>query len=326
MNPPLATTLALIEASLRPLAEALSHIKSYNGPVVFMRDRHYPDRAGAVASYPARVAAKRLQFVRSTIEGRSVDLTASALAETFASKQSSLLPSRMNRQHIVWGAYIALPGDQAAVVQLAFDKSVGAAPSVATIEKAWFACRDEISDAVHDLAMRDLPSVIDVCRLNVPTTPNAFVLKWDIMDSSHVARANYGELRHFITTFETALRPQVSFYGGHIPSYRGDAQNIILPLPPELDRNNPHEISTFAQTRLAPLVDKIRLIHSTMLPNYSPAMRLRLGVGLGFVETSQLGEETGPILWDVSAKMKMSATNGDLFTLCIDDTARDYVG
>ena len=118
----------------------------------------------------------RLQFVRDTIEGRSVDLTASALGETFASKQSSLLlPHEPSTYRL--GAYIALPGDQAAVVQLAFDKSVGAAPSVATIEKAWLACRDEISDAVHDLAMRDLSSAIDVCRLNVPTTPNAFVLK-----------------------------------------------------------------------------------------------------------------------------------------------------
>ncbi|MBP7760516.1 hypothetical protein KA093_01835 [Candidatus Saccharibacteria bacterium] len=325
MNPPITTTLALVQLSLRPLAEALGHIKSYNGPVVFVRDRHYTDRAAVIASYPARVASKRLQFVRSTIEGRSVDLTASALGETFTTKQPSLQQSRMNRQHIVWGAYLPLPNNHEAVIQLAFDKTIGAAPSLATIVKAWDDCRPEIVEALQALATLSVPSLIDACRLNVPVTPNAFVLKWDIMDSSHVARTNYGELRHFITTFESTIRPLVEFHGGHITSYRGDAQNIILSLPTGLNRSSPRELTTFARRHVTPLIDKIRIAHETIAQGYNPVIRLRLGVGLGAIETSQLGEETGPILWDIASKMKMRATSSDLFVICVDDSARDYL-
>jgi hypothetical protein len=325
MKPPIATTLALIELSLRPLAEALSHIKAYNGPVVFMRDQHYSDRAAVIASYPARVNAKRLQFVHHNIEGRSVDLLATTLGETFTTKQSALRPSRVNRQHIVWGAYVPLPGGHEAVVQLAFDKTIGAAPSVATIETAWASCQDEITEALQSLAILDMPSIIDACRLDVPMTPNAFIIKWDIMDSSHAARIKYGELRHFITTFESTIQPLVTRYGGHIPSLRGDGQNIIIWLPSDIDRNSPRELKAFARRFVTPLIEKIRVTHATMASDYNPIMRLRLGVGLGVIEVSQLGEETGPILWDISTKMKMRAGASEIFTLCVDDSARDYL-
>ncbi len=325
MNPPIATTLALIEQSLRPLAEALAHIKSYNGPVVYIRDRHHPDLAGVIASYPARVSAKRLEFVRRNIEHRSVDLHASTLGETFATKLSEIKPSCMNRHHIVWGVYVPLPGGHEAVVQLAFDKTIGGAPALGTIETAWETCRDEIITALHSIAIYDTASLIDACKLDVPATPNAFAIKWDIMDSSHVARQSYGELRHFITTFESVIEPIISHYGGHVSSYTGDAQNIIIPIPEAIDRNDTKALSRFATSHITPLIDKIRITHATLANTYSPVMRLRLGVGLGWIETSQLGEETGPILWDIASKMKMRAGSSDIFTLCLDTSVKNIL-
>ena len=44
MNPPLSTSLALLDATLQPYAIALSAIRSCNGIVVFMRDKHYTMR------------------------------------------------------------------------------------------------------------------------------------------------------------------------------------------------------------------------------------------------------------------------------------------
>lgn len=325
MNPPLATTRALLELSLRPLCEALSHVKSYNGAVVFVRDHHYTDQAAAIAACSARVAAKRLEFVRQSIEGRSVDLRVSTLGETFASAELQLRPSRLNRQHMVWGAYVALPASHEAVVQLAFDKTAGAVPSPATIEKAWRDCRDEIVDSLQQIAVRNEPSLIDAYKLDVPVTPNAFVMKWDLLDSSHAARGHYGELRHYITTFESTIEPIVDYYGGHIASRAGDAQTIIVPLTDSVDPSNLKDLKQFAKKTVTPLIDKLRTAHETLAPHYQPVMRIRLGVGLGYIETSQLGEETGPILWDIASKMKMRAGSSELFTLCLDDSVRSLL-
>lgn len=325
MHPPIAATLALIELSLHPLSEALRRVKSYNGAVVFMRDRHHTDQAGVIASHAPRLSARRLEFVRSAIEHRSVDLTSTTLGETLRTKHSALLPSRLCRQHLVWGAYVALPGQQEAVVQLAFDKTAGAVPSIATIENAWQTHKDEIIVHLQTMAALALPSVINACKLDVPVTPNAFVLKWDIMDSSHVARHDYGELRHFITTFESTLLPVVNYHGGQITAYAGDAQTIIVPIPPSVDRTATKALRTYVSSTVAPLIDKLQTIHATIAPSYDPVMRLRLGVGMGWVETSQLGEVTGPILWSIGSKMKMRASSSELFTLCLDDSVRSIL-
>ncbi len=322
MNPPITTTLALIEAGLHPLGAALKPIKSYNGHAVFIRDRHYTGLAATVAMHYPRVNAKRHEFARANVDGRAVDLSSSTLGTTFETRQSALLPSAMNRQHIVWGVHIPLSGTQEAVVQIVFDKTAGTPPSLGTIEKAWESHETEIVTPLKDLAALNLPSLIEACRLGAPSTPNAFVLKWDVMDSSYVARHDYGELRHFISTFEHTIEPIVDYYGGHIAGYDGDSQDIVVPIPSDIDRNNPREIKAFAARAITPLIDKIRIAHATIAPDYTPVMRIRLGVGLGSVQTTLLGEQTGPVFWSVSDKMKMRAGSSDIYTLCLDDSVK----
>lgn len=322
MNPPIATTLALIEASLLPLGSALKPIKSYNGHAVFMRDKHYRTQAATIAMHYPRVNAKRHEFARTNIQHRSIDLLSTTVGETFETKRSSLTKSKMNRSHLVWGIYIPLPADHEAVLQIAFDKTVGSPPSPAVIEKVWESCQDEIITSLHNIAVLNLPSIAEACKLSVPTTPNAFVLKWDIMDSSHVARHDYGELRHFISTFEHTIEPLINYYGGHVSGYDGDSQDIIVPLPPELDRNDTKAIKDFATQTVQPLINKIRIAHETISAPYIPVMRIRLGVGLGAVATTLLGEETGPVFWSISDKMKMRAGSSDIFTLCLDSSVK----
>ena len=325
MNPPIATTLALIEDSLHPLGVALKSIKSYNGHAVFVRDKHYHNLAATVAMYYPRVNAKRHEFARSDIQNHSIDLLSTAVGETFTTKQSTLIPSKMNRNHVVYGIYIALPAAHEAVLQIAFDKLFGALPSADIIDEAWQSCQDEITTSLGDLAVANPASIIEVCKLTTPTTPNAFVLKWDLMDSSHVARHDYGELRHFISTFEHTIEPLITQYGGHISGYDGDSQDIVVPLPDSIDRNDPRAVKAFAAHVIMPLINKIRIAHSTIAPEYTPLMRIRLGVGLGHIHTTTLGEETGPILWAISDKMKMRAGSSDIFTLCIDSSAKGYI-
>lgn len=325
MKPPISTTLALVEDSLRPLGAELSPIKSYAGHVVFVRDKHYRNLAGAVASHVPKIGSKRLQFARDAIYGRAVDLTASTLGETFTSKVVKLQPSQMNPSHLVWGTFFTLPDQNEAVLQIAFERIAGAPPSEARIAEIYANHEEAITHSLQDLAIADTPTIIEACKLDASATPNAFALKWDVMDSSHLARTNYGELRHFITTFEYTIAPIVSYYGGHISSYGGDSQDIVIPIPTSINRNSQKELKKFAQQTIKPLLDKIEIAHTSLSINYQPNIRIRLGIGIGAVETTLAGEETGPVLWDIASQMKMRAGSSELFTLCLDDSIKDLL-
>ncbi|MFZ1812198.1 MAG: hypothetical protein WAU02_01565 [Candidatus Saccharimonadales bacterium] len=324
MNPPLSTHIAMIETSVWPLVEDLASIRSCNGAVVFMRDGFHRDDAVALSSVEAAVAEDRLEFVRSAIEGHRVDLNASTLGTTFTTHISKIEKSRMNTDHLTWGGYIDLPNDHEAVVQLAFVKN-RALPTPTQLDKIWSKHRSEIAHSLIALTTYDTVSIADEHRTLVPVTPNAFVIKWDLANSSQTVATAYGDFRHFITTFEYALSALVPYHGGTIASFTGDGQNIVIRLPGDIDPNDQHAIATFGHDTVLPLIDKIQRAHESLAAHYPVIMRLNLALGLGHIETSQHGEVTGPIFWKLSSKLKSLSVSGDMINIVLEDAARSVL-
>lgn len=186
----------------------------------------------------------------------------------------------------------------------------------------WQHYRDDIAHSLQPLATYDTPSIADEHRALAPVTPNAYVIKWDIANSSQSVASNYGDFRHFLTTFEYALSALVPYHGGVVTSFTGDGQNIVIRFPGDIDPNDHVAIATFGHTTVLPLIDKIQRAHESLTIHYRPTMRLNIALGLGHVETSQHGEITGPIFWQLSTRLKSLSVSGELVNFVLEDSAR----
>ncbi len=323
MNPPLSTSLALLDAALQPYAIDLGSIRSCNGVVVFMRDRHYRDQAVCIASVAPDIADKRLEFVESVIEGHRIDLTCAAVGTTFATKASKLLPSRLNPAHIVWGVYIALPNKHEAVVQLSFEKS-GTLPTPATLEKIWSDHKDEIIHSLEPLSRLSCASLADECRALPPTTPNAVVMRWSIANSGQKALSQYGSFRHFLTSFKYAVKALVAHHNGSIATESIDGQTIIVHFPAAVDPCSSQSIRDFVQSHILPLIDKIQRAHGSLAEHYRPEPCLNLVIGVDHIERSQHNDLTGPVFWRIDNKLRILASSSNFVSTVIEDDSKKY--
>lgn len=323
MNPPLSTSLALLDAALQPYAIALSAIRSCNGIVVFMRDKHYRNQAVCIASVAPDIADKRLEFVESVIEGHRIDLTCSTVGETFESKVSKLQPSRMNPNHMVWGVYISLPGKHEAVVQLSFEKTTNL-PNTATLEKIWAEYKDEIIHNLEPFSKFQSVSLADECRALPPTTPNAVVIRWTIANSGQKALSHYGDFRHFMTSFKYATKALVSHHHGMVATEAIDGQTIIVHLPESVDPCQLKSIRNFASSQILPLIDKIQRAHRSLAENYHPEPCLNLVIGVDHIERSQHDDLTGPVFWRIDNKLRVLASSSHFVNTIIEDESKKY--
>lgn len=304
MSPELKTTLERISIRLKPYATELSNLPSFVGVAIFVKDQWHTDNASLVAYAPRnkRRRHKLLSFTKKSIIGKRVDLAASTLGEIFKTRQSTLQPSRMYKHHNVWGAYAAVGLDLEFVIQLAFDTRFfkNNPPTDALLADTWAKYQESMVNALYELDQYSVKSFGDTLALDVPVTPNTYVIKWDIVNSTEHAAKDYGEFRKFLVTYEGVANVLAAYTDGSSTSYMGDGQNIVLTLPPNIDPNDPKQVGAYGRKHVVPLISKLVNAHKSMNTPY----RLRFAVGLGYIETSQHNEQTGPVLWKLHRLLK----------------------
>lgn len=298
-----------IQDSLQPVANTLEQfMPSFEGFVLFQQDTYHPDSAAAVAQINARsVTPDRLAFQQAHVTNRRVDLAVSALGTTFTSGKYQLEESRMNpEQHLVAGLHVPeVIGRRAACVfQVAFSRQLGSpsAGDLAMIRSYWETIMPECTVALDVLYTQShafpTQSVADALQLDVPTTPNAFVISWDTSHSRRQAVDNYGKLRYDLTLRGQAFQDIVEQYGGSLMRPTGDGQSFALPLAPEhCDRLSDISIRSYASHTLMPLVKN--LIHTARHDGKPP---VRFAIELGRIE---------PTTFDLSSPALFSNANVD---------------
>lgn len=296
-----------LESAMTPFVGDLSDIPSINSGVLFVADRRHHRSAGAVAQVYAPDRPDKIHdFTKNNIEQHRVDINPSTttVGQTFETHQSLLSPSLMNPDgHVVWGAYMAPVGDsEAAVLQLAFDKSQ-TLPSEKTLADIWKQYEKTIEEATESLiiANRDRPSLANDLLLEEPVTSNGFVIKWDISKSTKMVNQQYPLFRQYLEELELRIKLLAKEHDGRIVSYNGDGHNIVVDLPADINRNNFVEIGAFGRRTAKPLMLAILAANAQISRSYGKLNpHIRIGLGLGHVESSGSGEETGTIFWNVA--------------------------
>jgi hypothetical protein len=307
-----------------PLIEDLSTIASLNSGVLFVADGGNRHSAGAVAL--AYAPGRNDEFTNTNIKGHRVDIhpATTTVGKTFETHRSEISPSIMNPDgHVVWGAYMSPVGNsEAAVLQLAFDKSKPL-PSEKNLADVWKKYEESINEATEALilANRNRPSLLYDLLLKEAESANGIVVKWDISKSTQMVDEDYSMFNHYIQELEQLIDLQTKVYGGRIVSLNGDGQNIVVDLPADINRNNPVEIVAYGLRTAKPLLRAILAANAQISPSYGKLEpHIRISLGLGHVELSRSGEETGKVFWDVDKTLKLLPRDVD--TARLTDIAR----
>lgn len=307
-HPELYAALGETKRAIEPIVAALGHIASFDGAVLFIRDNRYKDSAASVASINARArGVDRFNFQTQHITGRRVDLLSSAVGDTFRTKTREFAPSKMNpKHHVVLGMPVSTLEDDA-VFQLAFSPHYGVVPEQETVERVWMPHSDLISDSVETLLNQasGQTSLSDELLLNVPTTPNAYVMNWDLTGSSRIAANNYPVLRHYLTHASELFTETTARAHGELLTSSGDGQSFRFELPyPAIDRNNEAAVGEYGANTVLPISKQIFRAHNELARRYTPEIGpIRIGIELGCYEPTTLGDSS-PSLWSIASDME----------------------
>jgi hypothetical protein len=292
-----------IREAIQPLAAEIAHdIPSFEGFALFQQDLYHPDSAGTILQANAPAASStRLQFQHDHIAGRRVDLDVSTLGSTFTTGRYELADSAMNTEHAVAGIHIPeqLGVRAASVFQLAFTKGLGlpTTEQLATIKQQWArvepACLPHLATLRHYASRYPNQSVSDALLLDVPTTPNAFVVAWDMSGSRQAARTQYPRLRDHLTVYGELYHQFVAAHGGQLLGSTGDGQAFAFEIPsPQYDRLSGPSVARFARNSVVPALKQVL----SAAPS-SPAVRF--AVGLGRIEHTTF-DMSSPVLWELA--------------------------
>lgn len=258
-----------IHAILEPVANTIeAAVPSFEGFALFQQDTYHPDSAGAIVQInAAQTDERRLSFQEAHVANRRVDLSVSTLGQVFNHGNYTLEESRMNpEQHLVAGLHLPekIGKRAASVFQLAFTKQIGSpsAEELARIRELWLAVAPECEAPLQALhthaALFPNHSVSDALRLDVPTTPNAFVINWDTSHSREQAVADYGKLRYDLTLRGAKFLDIVERHSGKLMRPTGDGQSFALEIPAEqYNRLSDSSIAQFADEALLPMVKEL---------------------------------------------------------------------
>lgn len=270
-------------------------------------------------------AASNLAFNHRAIRGHYIDLHATVVGDAICRKRSYAAVSKMHsEQHTVWNEYFSVQNVQkrrlSGVVQFAYDRMNRSATPLPRSVRPTTKEVIRLTEAVQDL-LQCVPEkeLFNELQLDVPVTPNAYVMVWDARDSRNQVTANYPLFRKQYNDFIRSITPAVQASGGRFVSNNGDGQNIVIDLPLSVDRNDPRSVARFGAMTVVPLIDHVNDIRTVFRARYDAVMAL--GVGLGYVETlTENAEVTGPVFWDISSRLE--AAIADPFAVIYTDEAR----
>lgn len=317
-SPILQSHVALIDSAMQPMVKDLTRIPSFISAALFVKDQLYQHEASTVSVVSApNIHKNDVEFMDKALKKRRIDLSSTAAGHTFLTHQSELTASRMNPgHHVTWGVYAEPTPGHASVLQLAFDRKKASSLNEDTIaatirphlSKIW-----AIAGLLTDEAIKK-ESLADELMMDIPATPNAYVVKWDSVHSTKMVASNYALYRHYLKQFMRTTIRLTEAYGGEVTSHQGDSQDIVIPLADTVDKANLHQVGVFGRDTVLPLVRDITTTHNTIAAHYPTlAPKIRIGVGLGYIEQLHAMQTTGPVFWELASALKTNGNNEPTF-------------
>lgn len=298
---------------LRPLHDDLAELSpSFDGIVYFALDRHHKNNASAVATaQPESSDTDRFRFYNENIESHRVDLGSTALGLGMQLVDPRLLRSRMNpEQHLTWTQRTIVDNTLAGGLQIAYNTEYGQAPiSTDGIERAWRKHEGtvlEMADAFNALS-KEVLSIGDTLELDAPATPNAYIVSWDLSESTSLSRKKYPILRNYLLDMKRGFSRSLATLSAHVHD-GGDGQDIAIWLPGNsevFDRADKRAVRGFGTTQVLPLVDQLLRVYDEINKSYLDITpRVNFALGLGYVEHDIFDVRTSSEYWETSAVLK----------------------
>jgi len=311
-DPQVQSVLAETQQQLQPLNEDLAaESTAFNGIVYYGTERRHYGTANALLSLDAPdIATERNDFRRQNIDNHRVDLAATALGRTIRGQNGLFVASEMNTSnHMTWGHVSKIKDRVAGVTQFAFSVADGTLPSNRKMDAIWEKHASSIEDIAYalDSLASTTDSLGDSLELLPPTTPTAYLVRYDIVNSTEAATSDrYGALRSYQAKWDGELSKLVESYGSTLIN-EGDGHTIVIPLPPYTDVNSALDIRMFGTSHIKPLIEKMQLSHQELAALYSDLdPHIRLSIGLGHLEEDLHGKLTGPVMFEIGNMMKQA--------------------
>lgn len=307
-SPIIESHLKMVDATLQPLVDDLSKLPAFISTALFVKDQLYQHEASTVSIVSApHIHNEDIAFMDSSIRKRRVDLQSTALGQTFISHESCFAVSKLNPAHLTFGIYAEPHEQNGAVLQLAFDRKTAQhlhEETIASIIQPYLSRVWTISGILITESMKQ-ESLANELLMDVPATPNSYAIKWDIVSSTELASQYYAVFRHYLRQFTSKVVELANTYNAHVTSHQGDSQDIIITIPPEIDRSNLCDVGRFGREEVLPFVQHITTLHNHIAQQYPLlAPKIRIGVGLGYTELLQTDQTTGPVFWEIATLFK----------------------
>lgn len=292
----------------------------YEGAVLFSVDKRPTNRASTLLHSPADELGHtgRLRFSQSTLEGKRIILSQSAL-------QSSLIDGEQNRsqtfhsslmnpdEQIVWAQPLVHEGENVAAVQLAYTINQTPEwiyPSNDDVDKIWEKHRKPMAEVAKDLAALSLKtdSLSKSLEIMPPITSNAFVIQWDVVNSrANALTSHYATQEAYLETWKAA-RAEITKKLGVAVLDRGDGEFIVLPIE-HINVHNRADVGLYAKREILPVINQLVETHNNIAAAYEPTLfeKIRISVGLGNIEEDQDGQPTGQVLYELKNLADSSA-------------------
>ena len=289
--------------------------QSFDGLVTFAIDRWHEKSASAVATIqPPSGDEDRFEFYKKNIESNRIDLSATAFGDAMKQSEPRYLRSRMNpKHHMTYAPRSIVDGRVVGGVQAAYNTSYGTPLSENTLKKIWQKHTPIIENVLQDfntLAASDkVRSIGDTLELLAPTTPNAYVISWDMAGSTNMALSEkqYGALRNYLLDAKGIFNHLTSPYTNDYHD-NGDGQDMIIWLPESVDRADTQQIGEFGHEVVLPLLGSIEAAQKELVDaDYKDIEpRIRFAIGLAHVEKNHFEGRTTRELWEIDQVMNIA--------------------
>lgn len=295
--------------TLQPLHDELADMSgAFDGIVYFPVDYWHKDQANAAVSLrPDENNVERHQSFERDIHNRRVDLGATALGAALKQNEPQYLPSRMNPDHVTWAERVTVGQELVGGLQAAFRRDMGKVTDEKSMRELWNKYSRELQDVAQGFygLSKKVDSLGDTMEMGSPTTPNSFVLGWDLVGSTGLARHNEGALRNLLldTKEQTLGIAKSEYVVNHDDT--GDGQHLVLWLPEDIDRANSRAVYDHLETSVKSLIEDIQAAHHRIAASYSDVNpEIRIAVGLAHSDRDRMGRATSPELWEISRTLK----------------------
>lgn len=291
---------------LQPLHEELLESgDAYDGITYFAVDNRAQNWASAMVSLrPEPGDEARHEFARASLDGRQVDLGATALGAALKNVYSEYIPSRMNpERHITWTQPVTENQKVAGGLQAAFRRDGGSALSERQMGVLWGNFDEEITDVGQqfaELSRKVKSPMAHELEFELPVTPNAVVIGWDMVGSSILARDRYGTLERYLDRVKPYFQNVISEDHTVESNDTADGQHFVISLPESVDRANNTSLREYLNDEIRPLVQQLSAAHHDLAakeyPDINPEVRFAIGMG-AFEE--RFGRMASRELWHV---------------------------